>query len=188
MIIESNKMTEFSDDLSDLLRDAGYLEIGACIQCGTCTGGCPSGRRTAHKTRSIMRKAQLGLTDEVLSDEKLWFCSTCYTCLERCPRGVPVTDIIIYLRNLAVQKGYIQAPHLALCKMFYNTGHGVPINEEKWNKLREHYKLDGVPPTTHKFIKAEKEVQALLRSTGFDKLTGVGEYEESVKRNEGEEK
>ena len=187
-IIESNKMTEFSDDLSDLLRDAGYLEIGACIQCGTCSGGCPSGRRTAYRTRSLMRKAQLGLTDEVLSDEKLWFCSTCYTCVERCPRGVPVTDIIIYLRNLAVQKGYIQAPHLALCKMFYNTGHGVPINEEKWNKLREHYNLDSVPPTTHKFPNAEKEVQSLLRSTGFDKLTGVGEYEEVIKKTEEEEK
>ena len=26
-------------------------------------------------------------------------------------------------------------------------------------------------------MKAEKEVQDLLKSTGFDKLTGVGEYE-----------
>ena len=72
--------------------------------------------------------------------------------------------------------------------MFYNTGHGVPINEEKWNKLREHYNLDSVPPTTHKFPNAEKEVQSLLRSTGFDKLTGVGEYEEVIKKTEEEEK
>jgi heterodisulfide reductase subunit C len=183
--IKTNKMTEFTEDLTDLLRDAGYLEIDACIQCGTCTGGCPSGRRTAYRTRSLMRKTQLGLTDEVLSDKELWFCSTCYTCLERCPRGVPVTDVIIFLRNLAVQKGYIQAPHLALCKMFYNTGHGVPINNGKWNKLREHYKLSSVPPTTHQFSDAEQEVQSILKSTGFDKLTGVGDYEKEKKNEEG---
>ena len=178
--IKSEKITEFTDDLADLLRDAGYLEIGSCISCGTCTGGCPSGRRTALNTRTMIRKAQLGLTEEVLSDKELWFCSTCYTCTERCPRGIPVTDMIIFLRNLAVQKGYIQAPHLALCKMFYNTGHGVPINEEKWNKLREHYKLSKIPPTTHKYPKAESEIQTLLKSTGFDKLTGVGDYEKKA--------
>jgi heterodisulfide reductase subunit C len=175
--IQSNRVTTLNDDLTDLLRDAGYLEVNACIQCGTCTGGCPSGRRTAHKTRTLIKKVQLGLTEEVLSDKELWFCSTCYTCLERCPRGVPVTDVIIYLRNLAVQKGYIQEPHHALCKMFYKTGHGVPINEEKWNKLREHYKLESIPPTTHKFPDANKEVQRLLKSTRFDELTSVGDYE-----------
>ena len=175
--LQSNRITKITDDLSDLLRDAGYLEVSACIQCGTCSGGCPSGRRTAFKTRTLMKKVQLGLTEEVLSDKQLWFCSTCYTCLERCPRGVPITDAIIYLRNLAVQKGYIQAPHFVLCKMLYNTGHGVPINDEKWSKLREHYKLDGVPPTTHKFPDAYKEVQTLLKSTKFDELTGVGDFE-----------
>jgi heterodisulfide reductase subunit C len=177
--LKTDKIEEFTDDMADLLRDAGFLEIGSCIQCGTCSGGCPSGRRTALKTRSLVRKAQLGL-DEVLSDKELWFCSTCYTCHERCPRAVPVTDMIIFLRNLAVQRGYIQAPHLALCKMFYNTGHGVPINDEKWNKLREFYKLSSIPPTTHKYPDAEKEVQTLLKSTGFDKLTGVGDYEKKA--------
>jgi heterodisulfide reductase subunit C len=174
--IQPEKVTEFSDELSNLLRDVYHLEVGQCIQCGTCCGGCPSGRRTAMRTREILRKAQLGL-DEVLEEKELWFCSTCYTCTERCIRNVPATDIIIALRNLAVERGHIQAPHLALCKMLYNTGHGVPINDEKWNKLRESYELDGVPPTTHKYPKAEEEVKILLESTQFDKLVGVGKYE-----------
>ena len=181
--LKSNTITEFTEGLANLLREVGFLEIGSCIQCGTCTGGCPSGRRTALNTREIVRKAQLGL-EEVLSDKELWFCSTCYTCLERCPRGVPVTDIIIYLRNIAVQKGHIQAPHLVLCKMLYNTGHGVPINDKKWNKLREHYKLSSIPPTTHKHPNALKEVQELLKSTKFDKLVNVGEYEKESREGE----
>ena len=71
----------------------------------------------------------------------------------------------------------MQVPHIALCKMFYDTGHGVPLNEEKWRKLREFHKLNEIPPTTHQYPEAEKEVQALLKSTEFDKLTGVGDYE-----------
>ena len=174
--LKSEKVTEISDELSDLLRDVYHLEVGQCIQCGTCCGGCPSGRRTAMRTRDILRKAQLGLT-EVLEEKELWFCSTCYTCTERCIRAVPATDIIIALRNIAVERGHIQAPHLALCKMFYDTGHGVPINDQKWNDLRASYDLSAIPPTTHKYPEAEKEVQILLKSTGFDKLVGVGEYE-----------
>jgi len=68
--IKSNRITKLNDDLSGLLRDAGYLEVSACIQCGTCTGGCPSGRRTAHNNRTLMKKIQLGLTEEVLSDKE----------------------------------------------------------------------------------------------------------------------
>ena len=180
--LKSDKITEFTDDLASLLRDAGLLEIGSCIQCGTCTGGCPSGRRTALRTRSLIRKAQLGI-DEVLSDKELWYCSTCYTCFERCPRALPVTDMIIFLRNLAVQKGFIQPNHVALCKMLYNTGHGVPINDEKWNKLRESYNLSKVPPTSHKFPDAEEEVRTLLESTEFDKLVGIGAYEKKEEEN-----
>ena len=174
--LKSDKITEFNDDLANLLRDAGLLEIGSCIQCGTCTGGCPSGRRTALRTRTLIRKAQLGL-DEVLSDKELWYCSTCYTCFERCPRAVPVTDMIIFLRNIAVQRGIMQGPHKALCGFLYKWGHGVPINDEKWNKLRESYNLSSVPPTTHSSEKAEEEIRTLIKSTEFDKLVGIGDYE-----------
>ena len=39
------------------------------------------------------------------------------------------------------------------------------------------YKISSIPPTTHKFPKAETEVQILLKSTEFDKLVGVGDFE-----------
>ena len=182
--LKSDRILEVKDDLSNLLRDAGYLEIGACIQCGTCTGSCASGRRTALKTRSLIRKASLGL-DEVLSDKDLWLCTTCYTCLERCPRSLPITDMIIFLRNLAVQRGHILEAHLNLCKVFYNTGHGVPINEEKWNKFRESFGISRVPPTVHAYPDGLKEVQRLISSVGFDKLIGVGKYAKKEEKKKG---
>lgn len=176
--------------------DAGLEKLRACINCGTCTGSCPSGRRTAYRTRSVLRRALTG-DESVLEDIDIWFCSTCYTCYERCPRDIPVTDMIIKLRNIAVEEGHILDAHFGLAnKVFYETGHGVPANGEnnkKWRDLRESYGLPPLPPTVHVHPEAVKECQELMKSVGFrdllDKIEKQKEKEKAeVEKNNGEEK
>jgi heterodisulfide reductase subunit C len=125
-----------------------------------------------------MRQAVLSM-DEVLSDPDLWLCSTCFTCYERCPRSVPVTEIILKLRNLASQKGYMMPPHKALTHILFRTGHGVPLavpvtptTQNAWTKLRESFGLPPLPPTTHSHESAVEEVSTLMKSLNFDKLVG----------------
>jgi heterodisulfide reductase subunit C len=153
--------------------DAGLEKIRACINCGTCTGSCPSGRRTAYRTRSAIRKALTG-DESVLQDIDIWLCTTCYYCYERCPRNIPVTDMIIKLRNIAVEEGYILDNHFNLAdKIFYATGHGVPASGEenkKWRDLRVSYGLPPLPPTVHSHPEALKECQELMKSSGFRDL------------------
>jgi heterodisulfide reductase subunit C len=171
---------EIKSDISDeVVKDEALRALRACIQCGNCTAGCPSGRRTILRTREILRKACLGL-EEVLKDEDLWLCTTCYTCYERCIRNVPVTDIIIKLRNLACQKGYMMPGHKGLTHMFIDTGHGVPLGgaDSNWAKLREAYGLPPVPPTTHSSEEGLKECQTLTKEIGFDDLVGYKKKEE----------
>ncbi len=129
--------------------------------------------RTALRTRKVIRKALLG-SDEVLKDEDIWLCSTCYTCYERCPRGVPVTDVIIKLRNLASQKGYIMDAHKKLTYLLIDTGHGVPIGgtDNNWTKLRAAYGLEPIPPTTHSHPEAIEDIKTLVKDLHFDKLVG----------------
>lgn len=82
--------------------------------------------------------------------------------------------MIIKLRNIAVEEGYILDPHFSLANdIFYVTGHGVPANGEankKWQDLRESYGLPPLPPTVHTHPEAVKEVQELLKSVGFTEL------------------
>jgi len=162
-----------STKISQKFIDAGLEKIRACINCGTCTGSCPSGRRTAYRTRSAIRKALTG-DESVLEDIDIWLCSTCYYCYERCPRDIPVTDLIIKLRNIAVEEGYILDAHFSLAtNIFYVTGHGVPANGEanqKWRDLRESYGLPPLPPTVHMHPEAVEECQELLKSVGFTEL------------------
>ena len=79
---------DIDPDFVDKIVEAGASRIRTCIQCGTCSAVCPSGQRTAFRTRETIRKALLGLKNEVLASSDLWLCTTCYACLERCPRQI----------------------------------------------------------------------------------------------------
>ena len=123
--------------------------IWQCIQCGSCTASCESGRWTALKTRMIIRKVVLGDLS-VLSDPDIWLCTTCYQCYERCPRDVRPTDVIMELRNYATKLGNISPNHRAVVGYLTNYGHAVPINDEI-KQRRVELGLDELPPTAFKF-------------------------------------
>jgi heterodisulfide reductase subunit C len=153
----------------DKIVEAGADRIRTCIQCGTCSSVCPSGRRTAFRTRELIRKALLGLKDEVLSSPDLWLCVTCQTCLERCPRQIKVTDAIIIMRNMAADDGFMLPQHKKASKKLLKTGHAVPIDDAN-QEMRKELGLQEVPPTVHSHEKALTDVKKIMERTGFKKL------------------
>ncbi len=150
----------------DTLVEAGADRIRTCIQCGTCSSVCPSGRRTAFRTREIIRKALLGLKEEVLTSPDLWLCATCLTCLERCPRQIKVTDAIIIMRNMAVEEGFMLPQHRKASRKLIKTGHAVPLDDAN-REMRRELGLQEIPPTTHSSGEALEQVQEIMRRTGF---------------------
>ena len=156
---------EFISELSAAGGDGAKM----CFQCGTCTAGCPSGKITAYRIRKLMRMAQLGLKEDIISSEDLWQCTTCYTCEERCPRGVPIVDVVIALRNMAVAEGHIKAPHKKTATNLYTMGHSVPINDEIKN-MRKSLGLPEVPPTVLANQKAYEDLKVILDAAGFNKI------------------
>jgi heterodisulfide reductase subunit C2 len=156
-----------SEDLPKMLKDAG-LDVLSCMQCGTCTGSCPSGRHTALNTRRIIRDARKNRV-AVLSDDALWLCTTCYTCQERCPRNIPITDAILELRRLAIKEGFMLPEHRKTSEMVMECGHAVPLDEET-KKKREELGLDPIPETVQKYPEALEEVRNLLKACKFDEL------------------
>jgi len=138
--------------------------LNLCFQCGTCTSSCPSGRMTAFRTRQVIRLAQLGLKDHILPSDDLWHCTTCFTCYERCPRGVEIVGIITLLRNMAVQSGFIAKEHKSLIQSLYKTGHILPISD-KIQALRSGLGLERVPETVLKDEEGLKQVQFIIEQT-----------------------
>ncbi len=132
--------------IEETLKAAGF-DPNLCIQCGTCTASCPSGRWTAMRTREVMRKAAFSI-EVVLSDPDIWLCTTCYQCYDRCPRDLQVTDAIIALRNLASARGFISDKHRKTVDLLHKTGHAVPIND-RIRKIRKELGLPELPPTVY---------------------------------------
>ncbi|WP_405268348.1 CoB--CoM heterodisulfide reductase subunit C [Methanobrevibacter sp.] len=170
LLNDSNRDPDFTAEFID----AGIETVKHCFQCGTCSGSCPSGRRTPYKVRQIVRKCLLGLKEEVITDDALWMCTTCYTCQERCLRSVKIVEIIKKARNIAAHAGYMAKPHKMTGVFVMNTGHAVPINDAA-KALRTKIGLPELPPTTHTYPEALEEVQKLCKITGFDELIGYDE-------------
>ena len=142
-----------------------------CYQCGTCTGGCPSGRITAYRTRKLIRAALFGYGDYIKSED-LWKCTTCYTCYERCPRDVKITEIIKAMRNVAFQMGYSALAHRKTALYVFLTGHAVPIND-KIKEVRKNLGLTEVPPTTYKYPDVLEHIRGVMVDTGFCENAGI---------------
>lgn len=158
-------------DFVSELAAAGGENAKMCFQCGTCTASCPSGKNTAYRTRKLMRMAQLGLKDMIIESEDLWQCTTCYTCEERCPRGVPIVDVVIALRNIAVANGKMYDAHKKTADNLVKFGHTVSIND-KVKAQRAELGLPEVPPTVLANEKAKADLDAIFGATGFGKLIG----------------
>ena len=158
-------------DFVSELAAAGGENAKMCFQCGTCTASCPSGKNTAYRTRKIMRMAQLGLKDMIIESEDLWQCTTCYTCEERCPRGVPIVDVVIALRNIAVANGKMYDAHKKTADNLVKFGHTVSIND-KVKAQRAELGLPEVPPTVLANDKAKADLDAIFEATGFVSLIG----------------
>lgn len=82
---------------------AGGEALLTCLQCGTCGGSCPSGPDMDHTPRRIFAMIEAGLRDEVLRSNTPWYCVSCYYCMARCPKEIPITDIMYTLKRMAVR-------------------------------------------------------------------------------------
>jgi heterodisulfide reductase subunit C len=73
--------------------------------------------------------ALLGLREEVLKSKFIWYCSTCYTCYERCPQDVKITEVMNALKNMAVREGFIHPSFQAQLDALEKHGRLIEISE-----------------------------------------------------------
>ena len=79
--------------------------IAACMQCGTCSGGCTNIDLMDMSPRTLVLMVQRGEWEKVLKSNALWLCTSCYTCTSRCPRGVRPSDVIEAVKAIAIRQG-----------------------------------------------------------------------------------
>jgi len=99
LIKTSQLHPNFKDEIAN---EPGGENIKRCFNCTGCTLGCPVTEiDKGFNPRKIIRKALLGMRNEVLTDEYVWLCASCYLCYERCPQNVKVNEVIGAIRTIA---------------------------------------------------------------------------------------
>jgi heterodisulfide reductase subunit C len=86
------------------LRKYGAFDIEACFNCGNCTAVCPMTSDDALFPRRLIRYAQVGMKDELLSARELWTCYHCGECSETCPRQAEPGEFMAAARRYAVAR------------------------------------------------------------------------------------
>jgi heterodisulfide reductase subunit C len=148
-------------EVANTPRGRGVL---ACIQCGRCTNSCPVARVVKeHNPRKLMEMIILGLRSDVLGEQLPWYCLSCFTCLDRCPQGGDVGEVMFAIRNLAVKEGKIPKGILVQAKSLFDNGRVVTASRMA-SVQREKYGLGKEPAVD------VEAVRKILRRTNYDKL------------------
>lgn len=146
-----------------------------CFQCGTCTAECPASNfSNFYHPRRIAKMVQLGLKDQLLYNDALWLCTTCFTCVDHCPQGVDIAGIIRVLRNLSVEeKNTMPSVSKELASNILKTGYVYEIPKSRL-KLRE---KKGLPPLPKSNL---KDIAKIFQVTSGSKLVSDTETFEGV--------
>ncbi len=169
MVIKSSELDlNFIEEVSRISGDA----VKSCFQCGTCTGTCPSGRLTSLRSRTIIRKAILGMKKEVLSSPALWECMICFKCHEQCPRGVNIPVVMLALRNLAVREGVVPPEgYSKMARSVYESGAVQPPQDVVTRDFESFSRNSFSLPSLSKPLDQGKFAKA-LSETGLRKIIG----------------
>jgi quinone-modifying oxidoreductase subunit QmoC len=93
----------FLREVEERVEEGHWVKM--CMQCGVCAGSCPFGPHWEHSPQKIFMMIRAGKRDEVLASDSMWMCTSCYNCIVRCPRQLPITHIMHGLANYAHRLG-----------------------------------------------------------------------------------
>lgn len=127
---------DFRDEVAAKI---GLQEIKPCYTCGSCTGVCPvRGVIDDFDPRRLIHMIIMGMREEILSSDLIWFCCRCNSCYFVCPQGIRFSRIADELQKTAVAEGYadeeflkrlapVQDYLIDLCRrtMFDKVKHGL---------------------------------------------------------------
>jgi len=84
-----------ADFLREVEREVeGGEMVKMCMQCGVCAGSCPFGPHWQHSPQKLFMMIRAGQREQVLTSDAMWMCTSCYNCVVRCPRKLPITTIM----------------------------------------------------------------------------------------------
>ena len=98
--INPKKTAEFIRKVKEISGE----NIGMCFQCGTCSAACPNHAEADFLPRQLMRRAQMGIEEDVIHAKLPWICVSCLSCTASCPRGIDIAKVMEAIRLLSLRE------------------------------------------------------------------------------------
>ena len=157
----------FLREVEDNVEEGDWVKM--CMQCGVCSGSCPFGPDWEHPPQELFMMIRAGEREEVLSSESMWMCTSCYNCIVRCPREIPITHIMHGLANYAHRLGLAPKmnPTRRFAKIFWeNISKNGRVNETSLSlKL---YFMDGFSTGVKKTLEMKNTGLGMFRTKRLD--------------------
>ena len=124
----------FLKEVEERVEEGDMVKM--CMQCGVCAGSCPLGPHWQHSPQKIFMMIRAGKREEVLTSDAMWMCTSCYNCIVRCPRQLPITHIMHGLAHYAHRLGMAPKgqPTREIASLFWkNLAKTGRVNELKFS-------------------------------------------------------
>jgi heterodisulfide reductase subunit C2 len=91
-------------DFIEKVKEISGENVFKCMQCGTCSGGCPMFESLEITPRKVIHLAALGQEEKLIAGNTVWLCASCNTCAVRCPRGIDIPKVMEAIRQIFLRK------------------------------------------------------------------------------------
>ena len=149
--------------------------VKMCMQCGVCSGSCPLGKFWDHPPQELFMMIRAGKREAVLSSESVWMCTSCYNCIVRCPRQLPITHIMHGLAHYAKRLGLAPKtnPTAKFAQMFWDN----LMNKGRVNELKlglSLYFMNGMGEGVKVAMKNQKLGMSMLKAGRMNPMEAMG--------------
>ena len=103
------KLAEVGGRLSGDVKARSGASPMSCYQCAKCSSGCPVAGRADLKPHELVRMVQMDQREAVLGSRFIWECTSCQTCVTRCPQKVDIPAMNDALRAMSLREGMVAA-------------------------------------------------------------------------------
>ncbi len=96
------EIQEIGGNLANQVKSSSGVSPMSCLQCTKCSSGCPVAGRTDIRPHELVRLVQTNQREAALRSRLIWECTSCQTCITRCPQKVDIAAMNDALRALSL--------------------------------------------------------------------------------------
>ncbi|MEG0664502.1 MAG: 4Fe-4S dicluster domain-containing protein [Clostridia bacterium] len=87
----------------DILSISG-VNPKKCMKCGKCTATCPAFDEMEYHPHQFVSMVNKGNITPLINSKSLFYCLTCFACVERCPRNVEPAKLVEGVRLALIRQ------------------------------------------------------------------------------------